>query len=127
VFIVRCQQSDNVPIICKFAAGAIDTGGKFAAGFVDTSGKFATSINNTSGTGSKMCCRSLRYRWWTLTGKYLCEFLKQFKITPMLHSGAWRKIIHKKNLKQKSCDTVPLNIMKYCGYQVPQYYNVLTE
>jgi hypothetical protein len=62
---------------------AIDTGGKFAPGFVDTSGKFATSINNTIGTGSKMCCRSLRYRWCTLTGKYLCEISKQFKMTPM--------------------------------------------
>jgi hypothetical protein len=26
----------------------------------------------------------------------------------MLFSGAWRKTIHEKNLKQKSLDTVPL-------------------
>jgi hypothetical protein len=37
-------------------------------------------------------------------------FRKQFKMTLVLFSGAWGKMIHEKKLKQKSCDTVPLNL-----------------
>ncbi len=62
-FILSCQQSDIVPVVCnrcrlhrwQFAAGVVVTGGKFAAGILDTSGKFATGINNTSETGGKIC------------------------------------------------------------------------
>jgi hypothetical protein len=43
---------------------------------------------------------------------YLREFSKKFKTTLLLFSGAWGKMIHEKNLKKKSRDTVPLNI---CG------------
>jgi hypothetical protein len=62
-------------LVAKFAAGVVDTGGKFAAGVVDT-GR-------------------------TLTCEYLCEFSKKFEMIPMLLSGAWGKVIHGKNLKQK--------------------------
>ncbi len=34
----------------------------------------------------------------------------------MLFSGAWDKMINKKNLKQKSRDTVPLNETKYSSF-----------
>ncbi len=105
----------------QFATGIVDIGGKFAAGIVDIiSSKFATGVNNTRGTGGKICCRCCWY-WWqifhrccwhrccTLTCEYLREFSKKFKMILMLLSGAWRKVIHEKNLKQKSRDTVPLN------------------
>jgi hypothetical protein len=44
----------------------------FATGFLDTGDKFATGVVNTGG-----------------------------EITVMLFSGAWGKMIHKKNLEQK--------------------------
>jgi hypothetical protein len=65
-------------LLAKFAAGVVDTGGKFAAGVVDTGGKFATGV-----------C------------EYLREFSKKFEMILMLLSGAWGKVIHEKNLKQK--------------------------
>jgi hypothetical protein len=40
-------------------------------------------------------------RWGTLTCKYLCNFSKKFHMTVRLFSGAWGKMIHEKNLKQK--------------------------
>jgi hypothetical protein len=54
---------------------------KFAAGVVDTGGKL--------------------HRWCTLTCEYLRKFLKKFEMILMLLSGAWGKMIHEKNLKQK--------------------------
>ncbi len=44
------------------------------------------------------CCW---YRWCIFTCKYLCEFLKKFVMNQMIFSGAWGKMIHEKNLKQK--------------------------
>jgi hypothetical protein len=49
-----------------------------------------------------------RHQWCTLTYEYLREFSKKFEMTLMLFSGAWGKVIHEKNLKQKSRDTIPL-------------------
>jgi hypothetical protein len=36
-----------------------------------------------------------------LTGEYLREFSKKFEMTLLFFSGAWGKVIHEKNLKQK--------------------------
>ncbi len=69
-------------LVAKSAASVVDTGGKFATGVVDTGG--------------------------TLTCEYLRAFSKKFEMILMLLSGAWGKMIHEKNLKQKSRDTVPL-------------------
>ncbi len=115
MFILRCQQSDIVPIICHH------------------DGKFSNSSNNTSSTGGKICrwccwyrwqichwcswhwgqicCWCRWYLWCTLTCEYLNEFLKKFEMTLMLHvfSGGWGMMIHELNLKQKNCDTVPLS------------------
>jgi hypothetical protein len=33
--------------------------------------------------------------------EYLREFSKKFEMTLLLFSGAWGKVIHEKNLKQK--------------------------
>jgi hypothetical protein len=109
-FTFRCQQPDKFIL---FATGVNDTGIKFAAGIVDTGGKFATGVNNKG-------------NWWqhlqpvslipvanlppvslilaaicTLTCEFLCEFSKKFEMILILLSGAWGKVIHEKNLKQK--------------------------
>jgi len=60
-------------LVAKFAAGVFYTGGKFAAVVVDTGGTLT-------------CDR---------------EFSKTFEMILMLLSGAWGKVIHEKNLKQK--------------------------
>jgi hypothetical protein len=67
-------------LVAKFVAGVVDTGGKFAAGVVDT----GVNLPPVS-----------------LTCEYLCEFSKKIEMIPMLLSGAWGKVIHEKNLKQK--------------------------
>jgi hypothetical protein len=62
-------------LVAKFAAGVVDTGGKFAPVSL-------TPVVH-------------------LTCEYLLEFSKKFKIILLLLSGAWGKVIHEKNLKQK--------------------------
>ncbi len=49
----------------------------------------------------QICHRCRWHRWCTLTCEYLREFLKKFEMILMLLSGAWGKVIHEKNLKQK--------------------------
>ncbi len=86
-----------VKLVAKFAAGVFDTRGKFATGVVDTGGKFATHF--------------VLYRWSTLSCDYLREFSK-FATALMVYSGAWVKLIHEKNQKQKiSRDIVPLTFL----------------
>jgi hypothetical protein len=48
---------------------------------------FATGVNDTGGA-PRPC-------------EYLCEFSEKFEMILMLLSGAWGKVIHEKNLKQK--------------------------
>ncbi len=61
---------------------------RYIFGVVDSRGKFATGIKNTSGAGGKIYRRCRWYRWCTLT----CEI----KITLMLFSGAYIRMIHEK-------------------------------
>ncbi len=119
-FTLRDLQPDINPIVCRrcrwyrwqFATGV-------AAGIVDTSGKFSTGINNTSETGGKICrrcywhrwqiCHRCRwYRWSTLSCEYLREFSKKFETALMVHSGAWRKLIHEKKPESKNLVTLSL-------------------
>jgi hypothetical protein len=44
-----------------------------------------------------------------LSCEYLHDFWKKFEMVLMGYSGAGGKLIHKKNQKQKSRDTVPLS------------------
>ncbi len=79
-FILSCQQSDTVPIVChrccslrwqswlrccwywwQVATGVIVTGGNLPPVLLAL-GKFATCINNTSETDSKICRRC---RWYS--------------------------------------------------------------
>ncbi len=55
------------------------------------------------------------HRWCTLTCEYLPEFSKKFEMILKLLPGAWGKVIHEKNLKQKSRDTVPLSLKYSVG------------
>jgi hypothetical protein len=92
----------NLPPMSSTPATGINTtsgtGGKFAAGVVDTGDKFAKSVVDT---GSNFAADVVLYRWCTLTCEYFCKLLKKIKMTLALFSGAWGKIIHEKNLKQK--------------------------
>jgi hypothetical protein len=76
--------------VTKFAPGVKEICQKFATGVVDTSSKFAPRVIEVS-----LILRC------TLTCKYLCEFSKKFEIILMSFSGAWGRMIHEKNLKQK--------------------------
>jgi hypothetical protein len=82
-----------------FAAGVVDTGGNLPSASLTpaanlppvstTQGelvaKFAAGVVDTSGAPCE----------------YLREFSKKFEMILMLLSGAWGKVIHEKNLKQK--------------------------
>jgi hypothetical protein len=67
------------------------------------------SWKNTE-AGARVCHRCQRHRWQTLSCDYLFEFSKKFETVLMEYSGAGGKLIHEKNQKQKSRDTVPLKI-----------------
>ncbi len=73
-------------LVAKFAAGVVDTGGEFAAGVVDTGG-------NLPPVSLTLVVH--------LECEYLREFSNKFEMILMLLSGAWGKVIHEKNLKQK--------------------------
>jgi hypothetical protein len=68
----------------------VDSGDKFAVGIIDTSGKFAP----VSTTPAVLVAK------YVDTGEYFREFSK-FEMILMLFSGAWGKMIHERNLKQK--------------------------
>ncbi len=73
---------------------------KFAAGVFDTSGKFAAGVNDTGGAP------------WL--ANISANFRKKFEMILMLFSGAWGKVIHEKNLKQKISWHCPFNMTKSC-------------
>ncbi len=81
-----------------FAISVVDTGGKFTAGINDTSntsGKSTPSVVDTGGAPGLV--------------NISANFQTKCEMAQMLFSGSWRKMIHdKKNLKQKTWDTVPL-------------------
>ncbi len=94
--------------MAKFAAGVVDTGGKFGASVIDTGGNLPpvslTPVANLPPL-SLTPVANLPPLSLTpvehLTCEYLCEFSKKFQMILMLLSGAWGKVIHEKNLKQK--------------------------
>jgi hypothetical protein len=116
--ICRKQKShDTFPLIPLFATGVVDTGGifatginntsetgaKFAAGVVDTGGKFATGVVDTGGNfaaGSLIPVVNLDLRIST-------RISRKFETVLMVYSGAWGKLIHEKNQKQKISSHYP--------------------
>ncbi len=78
-------------------------------------------VNNTSGTAGKICRRCRWNRWCTLTCEYFREFPKKFEMTLMLFSGAWGKVIHEKNLKQKISWHCPFNRGKWEKCRQPDH------
>jgi hypothetical protein len=57
--------------------------------------------------------------WFTLSYEYLREFSKKFDAALMKYSGVWGKLIHEKNLKSKSRDTVSLFKYILKGHNYP--------
>jgi hypothetical protein len=90
-------------LISLFATGVVGTGGNLppvsatpAANLPQVSktllklvAKFAAGVVDTSGQPLVGSC------------KYLREFSKKFETALMVYSGAWGKLIHEKNQKQK--------------------------
>ncbi len=70
---------------------------KFAAGVVDTGGKFAAVVVNTGGNLPPVSLTPVVH----LDLRISPRFSKKFEMILMLLSGAWGKVIHEKNLKQK--------------------------
>jgi hypothetical protein len=81
---------------------AFDTGGNFATDVIDTGGKFATGVVDTGGAP------------WL--ANISANFRKNWNAL-MLFSGAWGKVIHGKNLKQKLSWHCPFKC-RYGAYQV---------
>ncbi len=73
-----------VKLVAKFAAGVVDTCGKLAAGVV--------------GTGSQPWSANIS-----------ANFRKKFEMALTVYSGAWGKMIHDKNQKQKISWHCPFN------------------
>ncbi len=65
---------------------------------------FATGVVDTSGTMQSVSLTPVVH----LHLRISLGIFKKFEMTLMLFSGAWGKMIHEKNLKQKARDTVPL-------------------
>jgi hypothetical protein len=73
-------------LVAKFAAGVVDTSGKFAAGVVDTGGNFPP-VSTTPVVHLDL--------------RVSPRIFEKFEMILMLLSGAWEKVIHEKNPKQK--------------------------
>ncbi len=62
----------------------------------------------------QICHRCRWHRWCTLTCEYLREFpRKKIEIILMFLSGAWGKVIHEKNLKQKISWHCPFKVKNF--------------
>ncbi len=83
----------------QVAAGIVDIGGQ------QHKGNWWQNLTPVSLIPAAIChrfCHRCRWhQWCTLTCEYLREFSKKFEITLLLFSGAWGKVMHEKNLKQK--------------------------
>ena len=81
----------------KFSAGFVDTGGKFAAVVVDTGGNFPpvslTPVANLPPVSTTPVVH--------LDLRVSPRIFEKFEMILMLLSGAWEKVIHEKNPKQK--------------------------
>ncbi len=60
----------------------------------------------------QICRRYCWHRWQIGGAPWLANFRKNLKLTLLLFSGAWGKVIMKKTWSKKSRDTVSLNINK---------------
>jgi hypothetical protein len=85
----------------QFAPCVVDTGGKFAAGIVDTSSKFATggAVLTTPAVAVIKFAAGVADASGALAN--ISTNFQKIKMTRMLFSGAWGKMYHEKNLKQK--------------------------
>jgi hypothetical protein len=72
----------------------------------------------------QICHRCRWHRWCTLTCKYLPEFSKKFEMNLLFFSGAWGKVIHEKNLKQKISWHCPLKESKCKKLTIDTKYTI---
>ncbi len=84
-----CRTYLRTALLCKFANSVVVTGANLPPVLVDTGGKFPSGVVDTSGVP------------W-LANITEQNFLKKFEMTLILFSGARKKRIHGKNLKQKN-------------------------
>ncbi len=85
-------------LVAKFAAGVVDTGGKFATGVVDTGGNFAACVVDTGGKFATGVVDTGGQPW---AANISANFRKKFETAQMVYLGAWGKLLHEKNHKQK--------------------------
>jgi hypothetical protein len=87
---VHFKLSCSLILFPLFATGVVDTGGKFATGVVDTGGNGVvdTGVADTSGLP---CLANISV-----------NFSKKLKLTQLLFSGAWGKVIHEKKPEAKN-------------------------
>jgi hypothetical protein len=84
-------------LVAKFATGVVDTGGKFAADVVDTGGNLPPLSLTPEANLPPVSLTPVVH----LDLQIFREFSKKFEMIQMLFSGAWGRVIHEKNLKQK--------------------------
>ncbi len=98
----------------EFAAGVVDTGGNLPPASLSPVSLIPAAICHQCHWHWWQICRRCRWhRWCTLTCEYLHEFSKKFEMTLVLFSGAWGKVIHEKNPKQKISWHCPLSKILY--------------
>ncbi len=83
-----------VKLVAKFAAGVVDTGGKFATGVVDKLPPVSLTMVANLPTVSLIPVVNLELRIFP-------RIFEKFETALMVYSGAWGKLIHEKNQKQK--------------------------
>ncbi len=88
-----------------FATGLVDTGGIFASSVVDTGGKLPlvslTPVANLPSTLAVLVANLPLIPVVHLDLQISPRIFQKFKMTLMLLSEAWGKMIHEKNQKQK--------------------------
>jgi hypothetical protein len=81
----------------SFATGVIDTGGKFAAGVVDTGGKLPPVSLIPAANLPPVSLIPVVHLYLRISPR----IFEKFETVLMGYSGAWGRLIHEKNQKQK--------------------------
>jgi hypothetical protein len=84
-----------------FATHVVDTGGKFAAGVVDTGGNLPPVSTTLTKLVAKFAAGVVDTGGQPRDANISANFRKKFETALMVYSGAWGKLIHEKNQKQK--------------------------
>jgi hypothetical protein len=88
-------------IALKFAAGVIGIGGNLPPASLTPVADLPPVSTTLAKLVENLPPVSFIPKVYTLNGEYLCDFSKKFEMVLMEYSGAWGKLIHEKNQKQK--------------------------